>query len=140
MRLTVSGMIAGTLLAAACGQSAEVSLNETCNSVMADPQVSSDITRAGLSVDSYCDCATSVLLALPETERAAAISSFQLINTVMAEHDGDAEAAFEAIRNQARADAATYEARVAYQNLDQLGDQLDDLLDELEEADGVCPA
>lgn len=128
------------IILVACGQSPEANLNATCNSVMMDPQVRSDIVRAGLNVETYCDCVTSVLLALPENEKTTAIQSFELIESQMANHDGDAEAAFEAIRNASRADDATPEAIAAYRNLDALGDQLDDILDGIEAAGGNCPA
>ncbi|MEO1553564.1 MAG: hypothetical protein AAFR82_06475 [Pseudomonadota bacterium] len=139
MNRTGYGLMAGALFLSACSQSPEVDLNATCNSVMADPEISSDIIRAGLNVETYCDCATSYLLALPETERSTAIGSFELINTQMANNDGSAEAAFEAIRDASRGEGAAPEAVAAFQNLDVLGDQLDLILDEMEEANGRCP-
>ena len=133
-------LAASAMILVACGQSPEANLNAMCNSVMTDPQVRSDIVRAGLDVETYCDCATSVLLALPENEKTTAIQSFELIESQMANHDGDAEAAFEAIRDASRTDDATPEAIAAYRNLDALGDQLDDIMDGLEAAEGSCPA
>ncbi|MEL6827256.1 MAG: hypothetical protein AAFN91_13490 [Pseudomonadota bacterium] len=138
-RLSFS-LMASAVVLAACAPSPESALNATCNAVMADPQVRDSVVRAGLTVDTYCDCVTTVLLVLPENERTRAVESFELIETRMADHEGDAEAAFEAVRDAARAEGATPEMVATYRNLDELGDQLDLILDEIEEAGGTCPA
>lgn len=138
-RLSFS-LIAGAVVLTTCAPSPETALNTTCNAVMADPQVRDSVVRAGLTVETYCDCVTTVLLALPDDERTKSIESFELIETRMADHEGDAEAAFEAIRDASRADGATPEMVATYRNLDELGDQLDLILDEIEEAGGTCPA
>ncbi|MEM9180181.1 MAG: hypothetical protein AAGA89_10735 [Pseudomonadota bacterium] len=138
-RLSFS-LMAGAVILTACAPNPETALNGTCNAVMADPQVRDSVVRAGLNIEAYCDCVTTVLLALPDNERTRAVESFELIETRMADHEGDAEAAFEAIRDAARADGATPEMVATYRNLDELGDQLDLILDEIEEAGGTCPA
>ncbi|MEL7539342.1 MAG: hypothetical protein AAGJ51_00440 [Pseudomonadota bacterium] len=140
MKIRHYGLIVGACILAACGQRPGDALNATCDSVMTDQQVRSDIVRAGLTVETYCDCATAQLLDLPEAERDKAIESFKLIETTMQAREGDAEAAFESIRIAARQDGALPDAILAYQNLDALGDQLDDMLEAMEEAGGACPA
>ena len=131
--------IAFVATVASCGANPEVALNATCNAVMADPDVQRNILAASLSAEDYCACASKQMLALPDEERDLAITTLQTMETLMAEHDGSAEAAFEALIDAGRAENATPEAVTAYENMDALGEQLEDFLDEMQAAGGVCP-
>ncbi|MFN3213623.1 MAG: hypothetical protein ACE37M_10985 [Henriciella sp.] len=130
---------AGFLVLTACGDSAEVSLNKTCNAVMADPDVQRDILEASISAEDYCACTSKQILALPDTARDTAISTLESMETLMAEHNGSAEAAFRALSEARRADDATPEAEAAYKRMDDLGEQLEDYLDLMRAAGGACP-
>lgn len=132
--------IATCLTISACGSSPEVRLNETCNTVMSAPQVRADILEANITVADYCTCASAALLALPESEGATAIGALETMEQLMGEHGGSAEAAFEALSESARADDATPDIIATYEAMDELGDTLDDILDGIKDAGGVCPA
>jgi hypothetical protein len=138
MRKILIGM-AGLLVLTACGESAEVSLNNTCKAVMADPDVQRDILAASISAQDYCACTSKQILALPDAARDTAISTLEMMETLMAEHDGSAEAAFQALSEARRADDATPEAEAAYKRMDDLGEQLEDYLDGMRAAGGACP-
>ena len=58
---------------------------------------------------------------------------------LMGEHNGSAEAAFRQLREAGRADDATPEAIAAYENMDELGEQLEEFLDNTRAAGGLCP-
>ena len=138
MRNTLIGF-SSLLVLTACGQSAEVSLNETCNAVMADPDVQRDILAASMSAENYCACTTKQILALPDAERETAVSTLEMMETLMAEHNGSADAAFRQLSEAGRADDATPEAIAAYENMDALGEQLEAFLDGMRAAGGLCP-
>ena len=137
MRKTLIGMTA-LLVLTACGERVEAALNETCTNVMTDPDIQRSIAEASIAADTYCACTSKKILALPEAERETAISTFEMIETLMAEHNGSAEAAFEALSEARRAEDATPEAVAAYENMDTLGEQLEDYLDEMRAAGGAC--
>ncbi len=130
----------GLMVLTACAPNPETSLDKTCNTVMADPDVARDILEANLTVADYCVCATKTLLALPEVQSAAAINALETMEAAMVEHDGSAEKAFRAMREAARADEAAPEAVAAYESMDAVGEQLEDILDGLKESGGTCSA
>ena len=138
MRKTLVG-ISSLLILTACVQSAELSWTEACNTVMADPDVQRDILDAAVSVESYCTCTSKQVLALPEADRDMAIGTLETMAGLMAQHNGSAEAAFRQLREAGRADDATPEAIAAYENMDELGEQLEEFLDNMRAAGGTCP-
>ncbi len=131
--------VSSLLVLTACGQSADVSWEEACNTVMADPDVQRDILDAAVTVESYCTCTSKQVVALPETERDTAIGTLEMMAELMGEHNGSAEAAFRQLREAGRADDATPEAIAAYENMDELGEQLEEFLDNMRAAGGLCP-
>lgn len=137
MRKTLIGMTA-LLVLSACGDRVETTLNATCMNVMKDPDIQRSVAEASITTEDYCACTSKQILALPETERDTAMSTFDMIETLMAEHNGSAEAAFAALSEARRADDATPEAVAAYENMDQLGEQLEEYLDQMRAANGVC--
>ena len=122
-----------------CGVSAEDALATSCNTVMSDPDVQRDILEANLSVEDYCGCASQQIFALPETERDNTILALETMETLMAENNGSTEAAFRALSEAGRADDDSAEAVAAYESVDELGEQLEDILDAMREAGGTCP-
>ena len=137
MHKTLIGMTA-LLVLSACGDRIETTLNATCMNVMKDPDIQRSVAEASITTEDYCACTSKQILALPETERDTAISTFEMIETLMAEHNGSAEAAFAALSEARRADGATPEAVAAYENMDQLGEQLEEYLDQMRAANGAC--
>lgn len=138
MRKTLIGLT-GLLVLTACTENPEVALNKTCNVVMADPDVQRDILAASISAEDYCACASKQMLALPDAQRDVSISTLQTMETLMSEHNGSAEAAFEALSDASRAEDATPEAQQAYDNMDELGEQLEEFLDLMAANGGACP-
>ena len=57
----------------------------------------------------------------------------------MVESNGSAEAAFRKLSEARRADDATPEAIAAYENMDELGEQLEEFLDGMRASGGTCP-
>ena len=137
MRKTLIGMTA-LLVLSACGDRVETTLNATCMNVMKDPDIQRSVAEASITTEDYCACTSKQILALPEAERDTAMSTFEMIETLMAEHNGSAEAAFAALSEARRADDASPEAVAAYENMDQLGEQLEEYLDQMRAANGVC--
>jgi len=137
MRLSIG--IAALLILTGCTDSPEAKLNATCNAVMSDPEVHGDIKDANISVEAFCSCAATAFLTLPDGEREEMISTFETMEQLMQEHDGSAEAAFRELSTAGRAEDATPEAIAAYESMDALGHRLDDLLDEMKDADRTCP-
>jgi len=137
MRRTIG--LAALVILSACSQSPEVKLSATCTAVMADPEVQGDIRDANISTADYCACAATAFLALPEGEREEMITTFETMEQLMQEHDGSAEAAFRELSTAGRAEDATPEAIAAYESMDALGERLDDLLDDMRNADRACP-
>lgn len=131
--------IAAFLGLVGCTENPEVKLTTTCNAVMSDAVVQRDIRAASISVEDYCACATPALLSLPDTERDRIVGALETMETLMREHNG-AEAAFEALSDAGTAADATPEAIASYQAMDELGNRLDDLLDDMKDAGGTCPA
>ena len=131
--------IAALLMLTGCGASPEVELAATCTAVMSDPEVGADITDANISIEAFCGCAATTLRALPEDERDGVISTFETMERLMQDHDGSAEAAFRELSKAARAEDATPEATLAYESMDALEHRLDDLLEEMRDADRICP-
>jgi len=132
--------IAALFVLTGCGGSPEVKLAATCNAVMGDPEVGGDITDANISIEAYCGCAATTLLALPDDERGGVISTLETMEQMMQNHEGSAEAAFRELSKAARAEDATPEAIEAYEAMDALGQRLDDLLEEMRDADRTCPS
>jgi len=131
--------IAALLILTACSDNPESKLNATCNAVMTDPEVQADVTDANIGVEAYCACAATKFLALPTDERDKMISTFETMEQMMQDHEGSAEAAFRELSRAGRAEDATSEAIAAYQSMDALGDRLDDVLDDMRDADRTCP-
>lgn len=138
MRISIG--IAALLLLTGCGGSPEAKLIATCTAVMSDPDVGGDITDANISIEAYCGCAATTLLALPDDTRSKMIGTFETMEQLMQANDVSAEDAFRELSNAARADDATPEAIAAYESMDALGERLDDLLDDMRDADRACPA
>lgn len=137
---TVLIAAAGMFVLASCAESADVSLSRSCVAVMSDPDVRRDVVEANLSVEDYCTCASQQILALPDDQRDTAILALETMETLMAENNGSTEAAFRALSEAGRADDASAEAIAAYESVDELGEQLEDILDAMREGGGVCPA
>lgn len=137
MRISIG--IAALLLLTGCGGSPEAKLTATCTAVMSDPDVGGDITDANISIEAYCGCAATMLLALPDDKRDGVIGTFETMEQLMQANDVSAEDAFRELSKAARADGATPEAIAAYESMDALGDRLDDLLDDMRDADRACP-
>ena len=131
--------ISSLLVLTACGQSADKSWTEACNIVMSDPDVQRDILEASVTVESYCTCTSQQVLALPDASRDTAIETLEMVAGLMGEHNGSAEAAFRQLSEARRADDATPEAIAAYENMDELGEQLEEYLDGMRAAGGTCP-
>ena len=138
MRKTLVG-ISSLLALTACGQSWDVSWTETCNTVMSDPDVQRDILDAAVTVESYCTCTSKQVLALSEAERDTTIETMEMMAALMGEHNGSANEAFRQLREAGRADDATPEAIAAYENMDELGEQLEAFLDNMRDTGGTCP-
>lgn len=138
MRTPLIGL-SSLLILTACGQTVEASLNETCSAVMADPDVQRDILEASVTVESYCACTSKQIISLPDADRGTAIETMEMVAGLMAEHNGSAEAAFRQLREASRADDATPEAIAAYKNMDDLGEQLEEFLDNMRASGGTCP-
>lgn len=137
MRLSIG--FAALLALAACSENAETKLNATCTAVMEDPEVQGDIRAANISVEAFCACTATAFLALPDSEREDLVSTFETMEQLMQDHDGSAEAAFRELSDAGRADDATPDAIAAYESMDELGERLDDLLDDMRDADKACP-
>lgn len=131
--------VSSFLVLTACGQSAGASWTEACNAVMVDPDVQRDILDASVTVESYCTCTSKQVIALPEASRDTAIETLEMMAGLMAEHNGSAEAAFRQLSDASRADDATPEAIAAYDNMDELGEQLEEFLDNMRASGGTCP-
>ena len=138
MRKTLIGL-SSLLLLTGCGQSVEASLNETCRTVMAVPDVQRDILEANVTLEAYCSCASKQILAMPEADRNTAIETMAMVAELMVENNGSAEAAFRKLSEARRADDATPEAIAAYENMDELGEQLEEFLDGMRASGGTCP-
>lgn len=130
---------AGILLLTACGEAADVKLAASCSAVMADPDVQRDLIEASVSVEAYCACTSAMLLSLPEAASEKSVAAMTTMESLMAEHDGSAEAAFEVLSKRGRAEDATPEEIAAHKNVDDLGEQLEDILDEMRTEGGTCP-
>ncbi|MEM9570536.1 MAG: hypothetical protein AAF996_03660 [Pseudomonadota bacterium] len=137
---TILIAVAGMFALVSCAESADVSLSKSCNAVMSDPDVQRDIVEANVSLEDYCACASQQILALPDAQRDTTILALETMETLMAENNGSTEAAFRALSDAGRADDASAEAVAAYESVDELGEQLEDVLDAMREAGGVCPA
>ena len=138
--MRISMGIAALLLLTGCGGSPAAKLTATCTAVMSDPKVGGDITDANISIEAFCGCAATTLLALPDDERGGVISTLETMEQMMQNHEGSAEAAFRELSKAARAEDATPEAITAYESMDALGQRLDDLLEAMRDADRACPA
>ena len=139
MRKTLIAL-SSLLVLTGCGQSVEASLKETCSTVMADADVQRDILEAKVTLEAYCSCASKQILAMPEADRDTAIETMEMVAGLMAENNGSAEAAFRKLSEARRADDATPDAIAAYENMDELGEQLEDFLDGMRASGGTCPA
>ena len=78
MRKTLVGL-SSLLLLTGCGQSVEASLNETCSTVMADPDVQRDILEANDTLEAYCSCTSKQILAMPEADRDTATETMAMV-------------------------------------------------------------
>ena len=131
--------VSSLLILTGCGQFADKSWTEACSIVMSDPDVQRDILEASVTVESYCTCTSQQVLALPDASRDTAIETLEMVAGLMGEHNGSAEAAFRQLSEARRADDATPEAIAAYENMDELGEQLEEYLDGMRAAGGTCP-
>jgi len=138
MRKTLMGL-ASLMILTACGDGADSALKATCSTVIADPQIQRDLIAGGLSTEEFCACTSTQIFAMSEDERDTAISTFEMIEASMVENGGSVEAAFQTLSDARRADDATPEDLAAYENMDELGEQLEDYLDAMQAAGGVCP-
>ena len=106
---------------------------------MADPDVQRDIVAASITTEDFCACTSKRIMTMPDAQRDTAVETFEMMESLMAEHNGSAEDAFRALSEARRADDATPEAIASYENMDELGEQLEDFLDEMRASGGVCP-
>lgn len=139
MKQALLGVV-GLVLLTACGASQEAEITQACLTIMADPEMKRDIVAASVSNEDFCSCASTVLFSLPEDASANSVSAIMVMAETITEHDGSAEAAFRAISEASRADDATPEQISNYENIDELGEQLEDVLDGMRAAGGSCPA
>ena len=100
--------------------------------IMQDPDMKRDIVAASVANEDFCGCASTLLLSLPVDASANSISAIEITANTITEHDASAEAAFRAISEASRADDAPQEQIAIYEHVDALGEQLEEVLDDLE--------
>lgn len=138
MKKTMLG-IAGLAALSACGANQEAEIATACLTIMEDPDMKRDIVAASVENEDFCACASTALLSLPEDISANSISAIGLMAEAITEHNGSAEDAFRSISRAARADDATPEQIANHKNIDELGEQLEEVLDGMRTAGGSCP-
>lgn len=127
------------LFCVGCSDRAHIALAQNCGAIALDPDVARDIQAAGVSAESFCDCASKQILALPEAEKVSLVSAIETMATLLPENEGSTERVFRVLSDAKNQEDTSPEALAAYEGVDQLGERLEEYLDGMRVARGVCP-
>lgn len=131
--LGVSALVLG-----ACG-GGNSKARQACASIMTDPDPAEELADNNVSVDAFCDCLVAQLDEMPEAE-AERMSATMISVAPGFEEGRSGEDIYRELREKARSEDATQEDEDAYQNMDDLGEFLEDVIDGMAGNDGTCPA
>jgi nucleosome binding factor SPN SPT16 subunit len=140
MKLQLISALMATTLLSGCSPTEEKEVKMACAVIMTDEEMSREVSLQSISADDYCSCAAKTIVTMPEADRAKAIPTILMVAQEMRENGGSAELVFKDVRQAADASDATPDAQAAYENMDALGEQLEEILDDMTSSNGQCSA
>jgi hypothetical protein len=129
--------VSALALGACGGGNSEV--KNACVNIMSDPDPAEELANNDVSVDSFCDCLTSQLSEMPDAE-ADRMKTTMMSVAPGFEEGRSGEEIYKELREISRADDATPADVEAYENMDDLGEFLEDVIDGMASNGGACPA
>ncbi|MEQ3746755.1 MAG: hypothetical protein ABNH53_11055 [Henriciella sp.] len=138
MKLQLISALMATTLLSGCSPTEEKEVKMACAVILADEEMSSEVIKQSVTADDYCACAAKTIVAMPEPMRAKSISAIMMVAQEMRENGGSSQLVFSKLRQAAKADDATPDAKAAFEDMDVLGEQLEAILDDMASSDGQC--
>ncbi|WP_084418399.1 hypothetical protein [Henriciella litoralis] len=114
-------------------------VKKACASIMSDPEPAGELAENDVSVDGFCDCLTGQLAEMPDAD-AERMRTTMIAVAPGFEEGRSGQEIYSELREKGQADDATPADVEAYENMDDLGEFLEDVIDGMASNGGACPA